>query len=68
MVQLYIICIYAFPNSFPIRLPGMVFSVEPGLYVEGLGAFRHSDTIVITENGMEKITYYPRDLNSLIIG
>ncbi|RHW29902.1 M24 family metallopeptidase [Oceanobacillus profundus] len=51
-----------------ILKPGMVFSVEPGLYVEGLGAFRHSDTIVITENGMEKITYYPRDLNSLIIG
>jgi Xaa-Pro aminopeptidase len=48
--------------------PGMVFSVEPGLYVEGLGAFRHSDTIVITEDGMEQITYYPRDLESLIIG
>ncbi len=51
-----------------ILAPGMVFSVEPGLYVEGLGAFRHSDTIVITEYGMDKITYYPRDLESLIIG
>ncbi|WP_096185628.1 M24 family metallopeptidase [Evansella halocellulosilytica] len=47
---------------------GMVFSVEPGLYVEGLGAFRHSDTIVVTEDGMEMITYYPRDLENLIIG
>lgn len=47
--------------------PGMVFSVEPGLYVEGLGAFRHSDTILVTDTGCEMITYYPRDLASLII-
>lgn len=51
-----------------ILQPGMVFSVEPGLYVQGLGAFRHSDTILITEDGMEQLTYYPRDLQSLIIG
>lgn len=46
---------------------GMVFSVEPGLFVEGLGGFRHSDTIVVTKDGMEPLTYYPRDLESLII-
>ncbi len=48
--------------------PGMVFSVEPGLYVEGLGGFRHSDTVVVTRDGVEVITYYPRDLESLICG
>ncbi|OWV28733.1 M24 family metallopeptidase [Halomonas campaniensis] len=48
--------------------PGMVFSVEPGLYVDGLGAFRHSDTVVVTETGMDMITYFPRDFESLIIG
>jgi Xaa-Pro aminopeptidase len=47
--------------------PGMVFTVEPGLYAEGLGGFRHSDTVVITENGLDTITYYPRDLESLTI-
>jgi Xaa-Pro aminopeptidase len=47
--------------------PGMVLTVEPGLYVSGLGGFRHSDTVVITEGGMELITYYPRDLESLTI-
>ncbi|HMM41137.1 MAG TPA: Xaa-Pro peptidase family protein, partial [Thermomicrobiales bacterium] len=31
--------------------PGMVFSVEPGLYVPGVAGFRHSDTIVITADG-----------------
>ena len=45
----------------------MVLTVEPGLYASGLGGFRHSDTIVITETGMELITYYPRDLESLTI-
>ncbi|MFD1037476.1 M24 family metallopeptidase [Virgibacillus byunsanensis] len=49
-----------------IMKAGMVFSVEPGIYVEGLGGFRHSDTILVTENGMEMLTYYPRDLNSMI--
>lgn len=48
--------------------PGMIFSVEPGLYIQDLGAFRHSDTILVTEDGMEMLTYYPRDLDSLIIG
>jgi Xaa-Pro dipeptidase len=47
--------------------PGMVLTVEPGLYVAGLGGFRHSDTIVITGEGMDLLTYYPRDLDSLTL-
>ena len=48
--------------------PGMLFTVEPGLYVPGLGGFRHSDTVLVTEDGIEILTYYPRDLESLICG
>jgi Xaa-Pro aminopeptidase len=47
--------------------PGMVFTVEPGLYAPDLGGFRHSDTVLVTESGIEILTYYPRDLESLII-
>jgi Xaa-Pro aminopeptidase len=47
--------------------PGMVFTVEPGLYVEELGGFRHSDTVLVTDDGIEQLTYYPRDLESLTI-
>ncbi len=47
--------------------PGMVLSVEPGLYVPGLGGFRHSDTVIVTADGCELATYYPRDLESLIV-
>jgi Xaa-Pro aminopeptidase len=32
-----------------------------------LGGFRHSDTVLVTEGGIEILTYYPRDLTSLII-
>ncbi len=47
--------------------PGMVFTVEPGLYVPNLGGFRHSDTVAVTEEGIEVLTYYPRDLASLTL-
>jgi Xaa-Pro dipeptidase len=47
--------------------PGMVFTVEPGLYAAGLGGFRHSDTVAVTDNGIEFLTYYPRDLESLTL-
>ncbi|MGE5561159.1 MAG: M24 family metallopeptidase [Chloroflexota bacterium] len=45
---------------------GMVFSIEPGFYVPGLGGFRHSDTLVVTTAGAEIITNYPRELTDLV--
>jgi len=46
---------------------GMVFTVEPGIYVPGFAGFRHSDTVAVTETGIEMLTFYPRDLESLTI-
>ena len=45
----------------------MVFTIEPGLYVPGLGGFRHSDTVVIRAGGCERLTVYPRDLENLTV-
>jgi len=45
----------------------MVISLEPGIYFEGAGGFRHSDTFVVRENGLERITSDPRDLESNIL-
>ena len=45
----------------------MVFTIEPGLYIPRLGGFRHSDTIIMHKEGPEVITYYPRDIDDLII-
>jgi len=50
----------------PIEV-GQVFTVEPGIYVPDLGGFRHSDTVAVVEDGIDWITYYPRDLESLIM-
>ena len=47
--------------------PGMVFTVEPGLYDSAIGGFRHSDTVVVTAEGMELLTDYPSDIESLTI-
>ena len=47
--------------------PGMVFTIEPGLYDPAVGGFRHSDTVAVTEDGIELLTDYPRDLESLTI-
>ncbi|QTD41155.1 Xaa-Pro peptidase family protein [Sporosarcina sp. Te-1] len=44
---------------------GMVYTIEPGVYIPGVGGFRHSDTVIITENGSFSITAYPRDLKSM---
>ena len=50
-----------------VMQPGMLFTVEPGLYVPGLGGFRHSDTILVTDGEPEFLTDYPRDLESLTL-
>jgi Xaa-Pro aminopeptidase len=47
--------------------PGMVFTIEPGLYDPTIGGFRHSDTVVVTEDGHEVLTDYPSDIESLTI-
>jgi Xaa-Pro aminopeptidase len=47
--------------------PGMVFTVEPGLYEPQLGGFRHSDTVAVTDDGLDFLTFYPRDLESLTL-
>ena len=47
--------------------PGMVFTVEPGVYFKELGGFRHSDTVVVTEDGCRVMTGYPRELKDLTI-
>ncbi len=47
--------------------PGMVFTIEPGVYSSELGGFRHSDTVVVTPDGIEILTDYPKDIESLTI-
>jgi Xaa-Pro aminopeptidase len=43
-------------------LPNMANSVEPGVYIPGLGGFRHSDVLLVTETGARTVTDFPRDI------
>lgn len=50
-----------------ILRPGMVVTIEPGIYVEGIGAFRHSDTYLITDDGSENLTPFADDIDSMTV-
>ncbi len=55
-----------FDNDLIIE-EGMVFTIEPGIYIPGIGGFRHSDTLVVTKDGYEFLTDYPRELRNMIL-
>lgn len=42
--------------------PGMVFSVEPGLYFTGWGGIRIEDLVAVTPSGCDNLTTTPKDL------
>ena len=41
--------------------PGMVMTVEPGIYLPGVGGVRIEDDVLITDNGHRMLTEFPKD-------
>jgi Xaa-Pro dipeptidase len=55
------------PRSSDRLEPGMVFNVEPAIYLEGIGGLRHCDMVAVTEDGMELLTPFHPTLDELAL-
>lgn len=54
-------------GSEEILQENMIITIEPGIYMDDLGGYRHSDTILITKDGYELLTRFPLDLKDVTI-
>jgi Xaa-Pro aminopeptidase len=53
------------PRCVDVIEPGMIFTVEPGIYVPGWGGVRIEDVFVVGEQGLEQLTKTPNSMREL---
>lgn len=62
---------HEYPDDMPFNYRRLqeneVWSCEPGIYLYGVGGFRHDDTVIVKPGKPEIVTRFPRDLDSQTI-
>ena len=53
-------------DSQVICREGMIFSIEPGIYLPGSGGIRIEDLVLVTNNGCDVLNAYPKDQEIII--
>ena len=56
------------PNSEDILEPGMVMTVEPGIYLPGVGGVRIEDMMLITKKGATNLTHVDKEIENIVLG
>ena len=46
---------------------GMVVTVEPGIYLPGVGGIRIEDDVVVTASGRRRLTSLPTEINAMVL-
>lgn len=54
-------------RSEDIAVEGMVFTIEPGIYIPELGGVRLEDTVLVTAGGYERLTSIDKDFSSILV-
>ncbi|MDH3393924.1 MAG: Xaa-Pro peptidase family protein [Desulfobulbaceae bacterium] len=55
------------PRSAAIAEEGMVFTIEPGIYLPGLGGVRIEDIVLVTADGHQTLTKIPKMFRDILL-
>jgi Xaa-Pro aminopeptidase len=53
------------PESQDVLVPGNVVTVEPGIYLSGVAGIRIEDLVVVTPDGVEVLSRFPKELTAV---